>query len=180
MSPQHLGSSLKRASWLLLYRRRRGRRRRCRQQKAQHLPRQRFGIDQGNQDQPEKDCSIEEKGCDHPASAAGLDSACRFERGIFKHGVPPARGLLAQTRPQALQSRRNKRHRRAISHTQRRNRRGRGVSTTPATKFCRRGPRRAHPVRNHCASVDTTPAANVPTRQNIRPKQSGRSEERPP
>ena len=49
----------------------------------------RFRIDERDQDQGQEDGGVEGKCGEHPAAAAGTDSAGGFEGGVFKHGLPP-------------------------------------------------------------------------------------------
>ena len=67
----------------------RGRRRGSLQQNGERLPRQRLRIDQRDQDHRQEDGSVQCESGQHPAAAACMNSACRVERGVFKHGQPP-------------------------------------------------------------------------------------------
>src|ERR1035441_1257728 len=60
------------------------RRRRHIHQERDCLARQRLRVDERNQDQRKQDGAVEGEGRDHPAAAAGADSARGFERGVFK------------------------------------------------------------------------------------------------
>ena len=76
-------------------------------QEGNRLARQSLGIEKRDQNNGKQNGAVECKGCNHPAAAAGADSAGGFKGGVFKHGLPPevrfsragwAPGGLPQTR----------------------------------------------------------------------------------